>query len=158
MTTTPELNPLAPLARTIADTVRDTPIRLGSPGGAAELVAMLTVKTAAYVGTELPSTPGLARHMVEVDTERQRQLKKWGDQTHFDGTGRPGDAKEADRLRAACKANGPDEDNWRDILAEEVAEAFAETDQDLLRTELVQCAAVIAAWILNIDRRAGRAE
>lgn len=157
MTTTPELKPLAPLARTIADTVRDTPIRLGSPDGAADLVAMLTVKTAAYMGGELPSTPGLARHMAEVDAERQRQLKRWGDQTHFDGTGRPGDAEEADRLRAACKANGPDEDNWRDILAEEVAEAFAETDQGLLRTELVQCAAVIAAWILNIDRRAGRA-
>jgi hypothetical protein len=156
VTTTPELKPLAPLARTIADTVRDTPIRLGSPDGAADLVAMLTVKTAAYMGGELPSTPGLARHMAEVDAERQRQLKRWGDQVHPDGTGRPGDTEEADRLRAACKANGPEEDNWRDILAEEVAEAFAETDQYLLRSELVQCAAVIAAWIVDIDRRAGR--
>ncbi|MFE9812346.1 NUDIX hydrolase [Streptomyces sp. NPDC005548] len=152
-----DLMPLAPLARTIADTIRDTPVRLATMEGAADLVAALTVRVAAYVGSELPATPGVAQHMVDVDAERQRQLKRWGDQTHFDGTGRPGDVEEADRLRALCAANGPAEDNWRDILAEEVAEAFAETDQDRLRTELVQCAAVIAAWILNIDRRAGRA-
>lgn len=153
MTAETDLKPLAPLARTIAETVRDTPIRLGTLDGAADLVAMLTVKTAAYVGSELPNTPGLAGHMAEVDAERQRQLAKWGDQHHPDGTGRPGDVEDADRLRAACKANSPAEDNWRDILAEEIAEAFAETDPKLLRTELVQCAAVIQAWIANIDSR-----
>lgn len=153
MTTTTDLKPLAPLARTIAETVRDTPVRLGYPDGAADLVATLTVKVAAYVGHELPRTPGVAQHMVEVDAERQRQIARWGHQSHPDGTGRPGDREEADRLRAACKANGPAEDNWRDILAEEIAEAFAETDPDLLRVELIQCAAVIQHWIHNIDDR-----
>lgn len=52
MTTTPKLKPLAPLARTIADIVRDTPIRLGSPDGAADLVAQLTVNVAAYAGAQ----------------------------------------------------------------------------------------------------------
>jgi len=40
-------------------------------------------------------------------------------------------------------------------MAEEVAEAFAETDAALLRTELIQVAAVIAAWVSDIDRRRG---
>jgi hypothetical protein len=44
--------PLAPLARTIADTVQDTPVRLGTPDGAADLVAQLTVNVAAYAGAQ----------------------------------------------------------------------------------------------------------
>jgi hypothetical protein len=160
MTTTDRLatatdlqQPLAPLARTIAETIRDTPVRLGTPEGAADLTAQLIVKVAAYMGGELPRTPGVAKHMVEVDAERQRQLRKWGEQRHPDGTGRPGDRENADRMRAICKANGPGQDNWRDILAEEIAEAFAETDPELLRIELVQCAAVIQDWISTIDSR-----
>lgn len=159
MTTELELKPLAPLARTIAETVRDTPIRLGTPEGAADLVAALTVKVAAYVGGELPATPGVARHMADVDAERQRQWKRWGDQEHPDGTGGSGRRAQADHFRADCDylaAN--DQVTWLAILLEEVYEAGAEADQDLLRMELVQCAAVIAAWIRDIDRRAGRAE
>lgn len=75
------------------------------------------------------TTPGVRSFAEAVDAERQRQLAKWGEQNHPDGTGRPGDRENADRMRAICKANGPAEDNWRDILAEEVAEAFAETDR-----------------------------
>jgi hypothetical protein len=157
VTTAPELKPLAPLARTIAETVRDTPIRLGSPDGAADLVAMLTVKTAAYVGGEMPSTPGLARHMAELDAERQRQLKQWGDQTHPDGTGITGDKERADSARHLCQSMAErGEVTWRDILWEEIAEAIAESDPEKLREELVQSGAVIAAWILDLDRRAGR--
>lgn len=99
------------------------------------------------------TTTGLAAIAEAIDTERQRQIAKFGDQHHPDGTGRPGDTEAADRLRAACKANGPAEDNWRDITAEEVAEAFAETDPARLRAELIQAATVIAAWIADIDRR-----
>jgi hypothetical protein len=153
-TTELELKPLAPLARTIAETVRDTPIRLGTPEGAADLVAMLTVKVAAYVGGEMPSTPGLAGHMAEVDAERQRQLAKWGDQHHPNGTGMNYQRHLADEERAACQAafrNG--RGTWRHVLAEEVAEAFAEKGPAFLRTELVQCAAVIQAWIADIDSR-----
>jgi hypothetical protein len=103
----------------------------------------------------LLSTPGMADFARAVDDERAAQLAKWGDQHHPDGTGRPGDTAEADRLRAACKANGSAEDNWRDILAEEIAESFAETDPERLRTELIQSAAVIAAWLADLSRRAG---
>jgi hypothetical protein len=160
VTTAYELKPLAPLARTIAETVRDTPIRLGSPDGAADLVAMLTVKVAAYVGGEMPATSGVARHMAEVDAERQRQLKKWGDQTHPDGTGLHPERQQqlADEARTLCDRAARDGFlTWSHILMEEVREAMAEEDPTALRAELVQCAAVIAAWILDIDRRAGRA-
>lgn len=47
-----DLKPLAPLARTIADTVQETPVRLGTPDGAANLVAQLTVNVAAYAGAQ----------------------------------------------------------------------------------------------------------
>jgi hypothetical protein len=99
------------------------------------------------------TTPGIGDFAEELDAERARQLAKWGDQRHPDGTGRPGDRDAADRMRAAGQANGPEQDNWRDILAEEVAEAFAEVDPGLLRAELVQVAAVCAAWIRDIGRR-----
>lgn len=158
MTTAQELKPLAPLARTIAETVRETPVRLGSPDGAADLVAALTVRVAAYVGGELPATPGVARHMAEVDAERQRQMDKWGDQTHPNGTGARMQQDIARIARQACQyADAEGKVTWRHILEEEVAEAFAESDPVRLREELVQSAAVIAAWILDLDRRAGRA-
>ncbi len=48
--------------------------------------------------------------------------------------------------------------NWKTILLEEVAEAFAENDPATLRRELVQVAAVAAAWIEAIDRRASATE
>lgn len=156
MTATPDLKPLAPLARTIADTVRDTPVRLGYPDGAADLVATLTVKVAAYVGRELPDTPGIAQHMVEVDAERQRQLAKWGEQHHPDGTGGSGALYVADRYRSVVdQALQAGQATWRDILLEEVYEALAESDPKSLRAELVQCAAVIQAWIHDVDGREG---
>jgi hypothetical protein len=152
--TAPDMQPLAPLARTIAETVRDTPIRLGTPEGAADLVAQLTVKVAAYMGRELPDTPGLAAHMVEVDAERQRQLAKWGDQHHPDGTGLPVYQHAANRYRDQADRNAASGVlAWRDVLLEEVYEALAEADPKALRTELVQCAAVIQAWIADIDSR-----
>lgn len=152
MTThTTELKPLAPLARTIAETVRDTPVRLGTPEGAADLVATLTVKVAAYVGRELGAD---ARILAEVQGERERQDAKWGEQNHPDGTGLNYQRHLADEERAACQAafrNG--RGTWRHVMAEEIAEANAEKDPVLLRAELVQVAAVAVAWIAAIDRR-----
>lgn len=92
--------------------------------------------------------------MSEVAAERARQNAKWGEQNHLDGTGRPGDEYLAWWARTVCQANDPAKDNWRDILQEEVSEAFAETDPEALRAELVQIAAVAAAWIEALDRRA----
>lgn len=44
--------------------------------------------------------------------------------------------------------------SWADILVEEVAEALDEMDDEqALRTELVQVAAVVLRWIESIDER-----
>ncbi|MEV8048400.1 hypothetical protein AB0P02_31820 [Streptomyces griseoluteus] len=109
------------------------------------------------------TTPGVRAFAEEVDTERQRQLAKWGDQHHPDGTG-PRTAAivgmlcHADRAahyaRIACQSAAEEgEVTWRLVLAEEVLEALAESDPERLRTELVQVAAVCAAWISDIDSR-----
>ncbi|WP_405747725.1 NUDIX hydrolase [Streptomyces canus] len=153
-----ELRALAPLATLIEQTIRDTPIRMG-PGGTDDLTAQLTVKTCVWVGKNvLPRTKGLAPFVADVDAERQRQLAKWGDQHHPNGTGMNYQRALADEERAACEAafrNG--RGTWRHILAEEIAEAFAEKDPAGLRAELVQCGAVIAAWIADLDSRSAAA-
>jgi hypothetical protein len=99
------------------------------------------------------ATPGLLYLAQEVDAECVRQTERFGDPAYPNGTGRPGDEEERDRLHAICKANTPEQDNWRDILAEEIAEVFAETDTTRLRAELIQAQAVITKWIAKIDRR-----
>lgn len=53
MTDAPQLaTALGPLARTIADTIQDTPVRVGTHAGAADLVEQLTVNVAAYAGAQ----------------------------------------------------------------------------------------------------------
>ena len=72
-----------------------------------------------------------------------------------DPAGQPGWAAIADREPAADdEAHG--DVTWVLIAVEEVCEAFAETDPAKLRTELIQAAAVLTAWVEAIDRRAGR--
>lgn len=92
----------------------------------------------------------------EIRIERSKQDTKWGEQNHPDGTMRYGhmelqavlNAKRScEVLAAAGKLT------WRDILGEEIAEAYAEKDPANLRAELVQVAAVAVAWIEAIDRR-----
>lgn len=91
----------------------------------------------------------------DVVEERLRQDEKWGEQNHPDGTAQPGSKETADDMRDLCNANAKAGVlTWTDILDEEIAEAYAETDTKL-RTELVQTAAVVVAWIEAIDRRAG---
>jgi hypothetical protein len=102
------------------------------------------------------ATPGVGDFAELVDEERRRQIEKWGDQVHPDGTGRPGDIQLADHFRAVCQANGPEADNWRDIAAEEAFELFAETDPEKLEKELIQTAAVLAAWHYDLRRRQGK--
>jgi hypothetical protein len=106
------------------------------------------VSTALYPGD---------RYAIHLDImgEEQRQDDKWGPMTErhlANGTARPGDDASAAIARAKNKANDLDGDNWRDILEEEVYEAFAETDPQKLRKELVQVAAVAAQWIADLDR------
>ncbi|MFJ6066543.1 NUDIX hydrolase [Streptomyces tendae] len=157
MSTTDDLRPLAPLAALIEQTIRDTPIRMG-PGGTDDLTAQLTVKTSVWVGKNvLPRTEGLAAFVSDVDAERQRQLAKWGEQHHPDGTGTIAHIDQADRVRAKVdQAAAEGTQTWGNILAEEVAEVFAESGPDRLRAELVQIAAVCAAWIADLDSREAR--
>jgi hypothetical protein len=101
------------------------------------------------------TTPGLRAIAEDIDAERQRQIAKFGDQHHQDGTGLPAYEHAARRYRdhadraAECGALA-----WRDIVLEEVYEALAEKDPAALRAELIQVAAVCAAWIHDLDSRA----
>lgn len=98
--------------------------------------------------------------LADVLTERAAQDAKWGEQNHPDGTGQ--DATLLGRrfsdlavmLRSACQLAGREgRDTWALIALEEVFEAMAETDPVKLRGEIIQAAAVFAAWAEAIDRR-----
>ncbi|MFB7776891.1 hypothetical protein [Streptomyces bauhiniae] len=100
------------------------------------------------------TTPGVRQFAEEIDAERQRQLAKFGDQHHPDGTGNKSQQEYADHKRRWCEAAfGSGYGTWADILAEEVAEVEAERDPAKLRAELLQVAAVCAAWVADIDSR-----
>lgn len=106
--------------------------------------------------TDQTTTPTVSTAAIlsEVAAEMARQDARWGEQNHPDGTGLPGDAVAATVARTAADHAALQERlTWRKILAEEVAEAFAETDPALLRAELVQVEAVCAQWRTAIDRR-----
>lgn len=117
------------------------------------------VTAAVWRAARAPFGPDpVAGVLAELAAERGRQDEKWQEQNHADGTGRPGDVEAAAAAKSRCQANGPDDDNWRDILDEEITEAYAETVWARLRPELVQAGAVIANWVEAGDRRAARAE
>lgn len=99
--------------------------------------------------------------LAEVAAERHRQDAKWGQQNH------PDLSSDSD-LGLAVRTYAAEADDWKDvnaervyadalswdgILLEEVFEALAESNPAKLRAELVQVAAVAAAWIEAIDRR-----
>jgi hypothetical protein len=95
----------------------------------------------------------------EVADERVAQHLKWGVQHWPGGTATsPDDKVMADEAkRATGIAMHVGDITWRDILIEEVLEAFAEGEWSKLRVELVQSAAVIAAWVEDGDRAASEA-
>lgn len=89
----------------------------------------------------------------DVVAERAAQEAQWGEQNHPNGTGITGDRERADSARHTCDVmfrSGMG--TWRDILHEEVQEAFAEHDPAKLRDELIQVAAVAVAWVESMDR------
>lgn len=91
----------------------------------------------------------------DVVAERARQDAKWGPPTdRGDGTGSRRDVAQAEAAKAwtdhLARAGLL---TWRQILTEEVAEAFAESDPVKLRAELVQVAAVAVKWVRMIDTR-----
>lgn len=88
-----------------------------------------------------------------IKEERSRQDFKWGIQNHPNGTGSKGDANRARLCKIECAvAVERNILTWRDILIEEVYEAFAESDTLKLREELIQVMAVAAAWVECLDR------
>lgn len=100
------------------------------------------------------TTPGVKAFAEAVDAERQKQLAKWGDQHHPDGTAQTEDDLRAASARHLCQAMARlGQVTWRDILWEEVNETLAESDPERLEEELVQCAAVIQAWIADLHSR-----
>lgn len=103
--------------------------------------------------TEEPISTEVA--LSSVGRERERQYTKWGPQHHPDGTDDGFTAKaKREYARRICDENAAaGRGTWLDILTEEVAEAFAETDPVKLRKELVQVAAVAVAWVEDIDSR-----
>ncbi|MFF5778127.1 NUDIX hydrolase [Streptomyces virginiae] len=147
-----DIHVLEPLRDLINQIVRSTPI-----GATDQLAADLTVHTAVWVGKNvLPNTPGLAPFVADVDAERSRQLAKFGDQRHTDGTGGEHYEALAGVHRRTCEraAQHPElGQRWALVLLEEVYEALAESDPARLRAELIQIAAVCAAWVSDLDRR-----
>ena len=92
--------------------------------------------------------------LADVASERRRQDDLWGEQNHPDGTGRAAQVAAAEVARAITDRSAEAGTlTWAEILTEETTEALAETDPAKLRRELVQVAAVAAAWIEALDRR-----
>lgn len=96
----------------------------------------------------------------EVQAERVRQDIKWGRQ---EWPSVPLDEPRDHRIfkeamaKQHCQATEKDGTlAWIDIAQEELQESGAAKDDVECRGELVQLAAVVFAWIDNIDRRAER--
>ena len=89
----------------------------------------------------------------DVHNERLAQDDKWGEQSHPDGRQAPPFVVDWQRQHVEAQVERG-ETNWRDILHEEVLEAYGAIGTDkALREELIQVAAVAVAWIEAIDRR-----
>lgn len=100
-------------------------------------------------------TPGIVWDVLsEVEDEMAAQETKWGEQNHPDGTGDDGYVHACATAKLTCQiAAAAGGLTWVDILTEEVMEAFAETDPERIREELIQVAAVAVTWAEAIDRR-----
>lgn len=93
--------------------------------------------------------------LVNVLSETSRQVTKWGIQHHPDGTGGPLALEAEERAKALTDRKAAlGTVTWKDILDEEVREAFAETDPARLVKELHQVAAVATSWAVDIENRA----
>jgi hypothetical protein len=91
--------------------------------------------------------------IADVGNEMHDVDMTFGLQQHPHGTGHPHDVVLAAYLRdETVKAAAEGRLTWRDILLEEVGEAFAETDLRALRAELTQVAAAAVLWMEAIDR------
>lgn len=104
--------------------------------------------------SDLPPVRNMHRFAVEVHRERQRQIAKWGDQRHPDGTGWNLYGAQAQEWKDRCEeAEHSGTQTWALILLEEVFEACQERDSQRLREELVQVSAVAQAWLAHLYDR-----
>lgn len=85
--------------------------------------------------------------------ERRRQDEQWGEQNYPDGTSEHYLVPSESMRKAADAAALSNTLTWKHILLEEVYEAIAKTDERKLKKELIQVAAVTAAWVEAINRR-----
>jgi hypothetical protein len=103
---------------------------------------------------QLMRDPAHHKAMSMIRDERRRQMVKWGEQNHPDGTGSVVAEIFAEQWKTVCDANHEaSKDDWATIAAEEFLEALAETDEDLLIIEVAQNAAVFTAWLEDLLRR-----
>ncbi|PKL75449.1 MAG: hypothetical protein CVV27_15310 [Candidatus Melainabacteria bacterium HGW-Melainabacteria-1] len=92
--------------------------------------------------------------MKRVDSERIRQDRKFGPQSHPDGTGMPSDYEMAQRARGFCDAAfASGQGTCRHILSEEFLEAMAESEPSKLQMELLELAAVAVNWAGELEAR-----
>lgn len=97
---------------------------------------------------------------VYAERDRQRSLGHLDSHDYNDGTGRnldrmlPLPSAASVRARAEAAFSVP----WALVLLEEVLEALEEDNEERLRTELVQVAAVALRWIGAIDERLMKTE
>ncbi len=97
--------------------------------------------------------------LADVRRERFKQINKWGVQRHFDIDMSAGIGRKliADLKRRECDSEAKaGRVTWEHIIDEELAEAMEQAaagNRNKLREELVQCAAVLVAWIEDIDSR-----
>jgi phosphoglycolate phosphatase len=150
----------APEVISVVDTPGDLLAVLRETARTATPPAQPADRLSAQANTDAVTGPGdygapgsLTRVLADVTAERVAQDARWGVREHPDGTG-PELRPEADRARQAVEdAAARGLPSWRDILYEEVMEAFAEDDPERLRAELIQVAAVAVKWVQALDQR-----
>lgn len=104
---------------------------------------------------ELQRIERTADILADIKVERDRQMRKWGEQNHPLGFGEKGSRESANFARALCDARAKNGTvTWADILSEEYHEARAEGGLEEAREELIQVAAVAVAMVDWIDRGA----
>lgn len=88
-----------------------------------------------------------------VVVHREAQIKKHGNNNYPDGS-RADLMPALEAVQRICTHNTADGTvTWREVLTEEILEAFVETDPRKLEEELIQVATVAVAWVTCIRRR-----
>jgi hypothetical protein len=101
----------------------------------------------AWMKFGLQNRPSFAAHLPERFHDSQMGTWQSEVRNRYYDIPSEREAKAACNMRFAAETG-----TWADIFLEEMAEAFGGQDQDEVRTELVQVAAMALAWVATIDR------